>query len=99
MELVSPHLGHQVLLVGADERVGLGAAQLALGEVGVHLVSVEVGVVGLAVGVVEPQHLLPGQDARRVGLDGRPVQRGLTVQQQHVAVLDVPVYLSGREKM
>lgn len=54
------HLWYQVLLVGADQRVGLGSGQLTLGEVCVHFVAVEIGVVGLAVGVVEPQHLRGG---------------------------------------
>lgn len=51
------HLGDEVLLVGADQRVGLGSAQFGLREVGVHLVAVKVGVVRLAVGVVKPQDL------------------------------------------
>lgn len=63
---------------------------------GVHFIPVEVGVVGLAVGVVQPQHLLPGQDPRAVGLDGGSVQGGLPVQQQHVPVLNVPTHLPQR---
>lgn len=51
------HLGYEVLLVGAHQRVGLGSGQLTLGEMCVHFVPVEIGVVGLAVGVVEPQDL------------------------------------------
>lgn len=51
------HLGYEVLLVGAHQRVGLGSGQFTLGEMCVHFVPVEIGVVGLAVGVVEPQDL------------------------------------------
>lgn len=87
------HFRHQVLVVRAHERVGLGSAQLALREVSVHLVSVKVGVVGLAVSVMQAEHFLSGQDASAVGLDRRSVQSGLTVQQQHIPILDVPIHL------
>lgn len=42
--------------------VALGSGQLILREVGVHLVSVKVSIVALAVAVVQPQSLLLGQD-------------------------------------
>ena len=50
-------LGHEVLLAHVDDVVGLGAGDLVLGEVRVHLVAVEVGVVRLADGVVQAHHL------------------------------------------
>lgn len=86
-------LWHQVLFIGDGQGVGLCPAQLTLWEVGVHFIPVEVSVVSLAVGVVQPEHLLGGQDAGAVRLDGRSVQRGLPVQQQHVAIPDVPTHL------
>ena len=64
------YLGNKVLLICAGQDIGLSPAQFALGEVGIHLVSVEVSVIGLAVGIVEPQDFLLGQDAGVVGLDG-----------------------------
>lgn len=60
---------------------------------GIHFIPIEVSIVSLAVGVVQPQHLVPGQDAGAVSLDGRSVQRGLAVQQQHIPVLYVPTHL------
>lgn len=74
------YLGNKVLLIGAGQDVGLGPAQLTLGEMGIHLVSIKVGIIGLAVGIVEPQHFLFRQDAGTVGLDGGSVQCGLSVQ-------------------
>ena len=50
-------LGHEVLLAHVDDVVGLGAGDLVLREVRVHLVAVEVGVVRLADGVVQAHHL------------------------------------------
>lgn len=87
------YLGNKVLLVGAGQDIGLGPAQFTLGEVGIHLVSIKVGVIGLAVGIVEPKDFLLGQDAGVVRLDGRSVQGGLSVQQENVPVLHVPAHL------
>lgn len=74
------YLGNKVLLIRAGQDVGLGPAQFTLGEVGVHLISIKVGVIGLAVGIVEPEDFLFGQDAGVVRLDGGSVQGGLSVQ-------------------
>lgn len=65
---------------------------------GWHLVTVKVGVEGFAVGVVEAQRLLAGQDADFVGHDGRLVQRRLPVEQHDVAVPQVPVDHFGFEE-
>ena len=43
--------GHHVLMVSAGDVVALGAAQLVLHHVEVHLIAVKVGVVRVAVGV------------------------------------------------
>lgn len=87
------YLGNKVLLICAGQDVGLGPAQFTLGEVGIHLVSIKVSIIGLAVGVVEPEDFLSGQDAGAVRLDGRSVQGGLSVQQENVPVLHVPAHL------
>ena len=87
------YLGNKVLLIGAGQDVGLGPAQFTLGKVGVHLISIEVGVVGLAVGIVEPQDFLLGEDAGAMRLDGGPVQGGLPVQEENVPVLHMPAHL------
>ena len=92
------HLGNKVLLIGAGQDVGLGPAQFTLGEVGIHLVSVEVGVVGLAVGVVEPQDFLFREDAGAMRLDGGPVQGGLPVQEENVPILHMPAHLRAEQR-
>lgn len=92
------YLGNEVLLIRAGQDVGLGPAQFTLREVGVHLVSIKVGVVGLAVGIVEPQDFLLGQDAGAMRLDGGPVQGGLSVQEENVPILHVPAYLGAQER-
>lgn len=51
---MSIHLGHKVLLVSADECVGLSPAQFTLREMGIHLIPIKVSVVGLTVSVVKP---------------------------------------------
>lgn len=86
-------LGNEVLLIRAGQDVGLSPAQFTLGEVGVHLVSIKVGIIGFAVGIVEPQDFLFGQDTGVVCLDGGPVQSGLSVQEQDVPILHMPAHL------
>lgn len=92
------YLGNKVLLIGAGQDVGLGPAQFTLGEVGVHLISIEVGVVGLAVGVVESQDFLLGEDTGAMRLDGGPVQGGLPVQEENVPVLHMPAHLRAKQR-
>ena len=46
-----------------DDVVGLTPGDLVLWKVGVHFVSVEIRIVGLANGVVEPHHFLALQDS------------------------------------
>jgi hypothetical protein len=48
------YLGNKVLLTGTGQNVGFSPAQLTLGKVSIHLISIEVSIVGLAVGIVEP---------------------------------------------
>lgn len=48
------YLGNKVLLICAGQDIGFSPAQLTLGEVGVHLISIKVSIVGFAVGIVEP---------------------------------------------
>ncbi len=87
-----PVLGHQVLLANVGDELGLAPGLVVLREVDVHLVAVEVGVVGLAVGVVEAERV-PGrrEDADLVRHDGGAVERGLTVDEDDVAARHVPV--------
>jgi len=51
------NLWDEVLLVRAEQRVGLRSGQLTLREVRVHFIAIKVSIVRLAVGVVEPQYL------------------------------------------
>ena len=64
-------------------------------KVAIHLVSVKVCVVGVAIGVVHAQGLLlhMGEDACLVAHDTGLVQRRLAVHQQRVASDQVAVYL------
>lgn len=47
------YLGNKILLISAGQDIGFSSAQLTLGEVGVHLISIKVSIVGFAVGIVE----------------------------------------------
>ncbi|GIX62912.1 secretin receptor [Babesia caballi] len=85
-------LRHGELAVGVGDELGLGLRQRVLRQVQVHLVSVEVRVVGVAVHVVEPEDLLVRQHLHEVPHDPGLVQRRLPVHQHHVAVQDVPVH-------
>ncbi len=69
----------------------LGPGLVVLGHVHVHLVAVEVGVVGRADGQVEPEGRV-GQDPHAVAHHGHPVQRGLPVEEHVVAVLEAPLH-------
>lgn len=51
---VQTYFGNKVLLIRAGQDVGLGSAQFTLGEMGIHLVSIKVSIIGLAVSIVEP---------------------------------------------
>lgn len=86
-------LGNEILLVSAGQDIGFSSAQLALGEVGIHLVSIEVSIVGLAVGIVKAQDFFLRQNVGTVGLDGGPVQGGLSVQEENVPILHMPAHL------
>ena len=79
--------GEDVLLHGNEDGC-LGPGLFGLRHVHVHLIAIEVGVVGRADGRVEPErpafhHL----DA--VGHDAHPVQRGLTVEEHHIVVAEL----------
>ena len=90
--------GDDVLLVGRGDLVRLGARELGLAHVHVHLVAIEVGVVRVAVGVVHADDLLAHQHARLVRHDARLVQRRLAVDQQRVARLEVAPHLLARDR-
>lgn len=93
------YLGNKVLLIGAGQDVGLGSpAQFTLGEVGVHLVSIEVGVVGLAVGVVGRRTLLR-RDAGAVRLGWRACPPGWAAgSRENVPVLHMPAHLWAEQR-
>ena len=83
----------KVLMVGVGDAECLGAGDFVLREVHVHLVTVEIGVVGVAVGVVHAQCLLSWQYSGAVTHHGRLVECGLTVHDDNVAVVQVAVDL------
>lgn len=68
------------------EFVSFGGCLVTLRKVNVHLVAVKVRIVGAAVGVVQAQGLLFGQDARQVSHYRRLVQSWLPIDQQNVAI-------------
>lgn len=81
---------HEVLIVRVGDQVRLGARELVLRKVDVHLVAVKVGVVGVAVCIVKTQRALAGQHARNVRHHRRLVQRRLPVHEKNIAVAEVP---------
>ena len=89
-------LGYQVLPVGRDwgarrvrtltpppltNVVGLGACQLVLREMSVHLVAIKVSIVALAVGIMESHCLFSREDTGlwEGGRDGREERFQLTL--------------------
>src|SRR5581483_2938253 len=80
--------GRQDVLLDAHEDLGLGARLLALEDVHVHLVAVEVRVVGRAHREVDAERL-PRHDLDLVRHHRHAVQRGLAVEQHDVAVHEV----------
>mmetsp|Transcript_69402 Transcript_69402/g.196752 ORF Transcript_69402/g.196752 Transcript_69402/m.196752 type:complete len:322 (+) Transcript_69402:2868-3833(+) len=70
---------------------GLCAGLLSLRQVQVHLVPVEVGVVGGAHALIETQRA-PWHDLRPVGHDRQSVQRGLAIEEHDVAIPHVAVH-------
>ena len=77
--------GYDVLVVGRGDPVCLGARELVLAHVHIHLVAVEVRIVRVAVGVVHADHLLPHEHTRLVRHDAGLVQRRLPVDQEGIA--------------
>lgn len=59
----------------------------------VHLVTIEIGVVRLAVGVVQSKRFLALQNLGLVRHYTRFVQRRLTVQQEKVSIAQMAMYL------
>ena len=51
-----------LLILALTNVVGLGTCQLILGKMCIHFISVKVGVVALAVGVMQSHCLFPGQN-------------------------------------
>ena len=83
------------VLLDAHELRGLHLRLDGLQRVQVHLVAVKVRVVGRRARQVEPEGA-PRHDAHAVAHDGGPVQRGLAVEEDLVAVLEGPLHLPAR---
>ena len=83
-------LGRAQVAVDAHEVDRLRPRLLRLRAVNVHLVAVKVRVVRGAHALVETKRS-PRHDPSSVRHDGHLVQRGLAVEQQHVAVVQVPL--------
>jgi len=81
--------GHEVLVVGVGNEIGLSTGDLVLGEMHVHLITIKISIVGVAIGVVHTQRLLAGENTRNVSHHGRLVECGLAVHDHNVAILDV----------
>ena len=84
---------HGILLIGANNLVRLGATEVILRKVQVHLVAVEIGIVRGTVRVVHADRALALEHARGVRHDAGLVQRRLAIDQQHVAVAKMTVHL------
>lgn len=61
-------LRHEILLISNRNQLGLSPRQFILREMEVHFVTVEVGVVRVAVGVVHADRFVIAKDVRLVGL-------------------------------
>ena len=81
-------LGCHDLLGDVRDVLELGSGLVGLGDVHVHLVPVEVGVVGGADRQVQPESVV-GQNAHAVSHHTHPMQRRLPVEQHVVAILKV----------
>lgn len=73
-----------VLVVIERDVVGFRPADHILDKVKIHLVSVKVCIVGFAVGIVEPDSLLVGQDAHYVAHNGRLMKTWLAVKKHYI---------------
>lgn len=82
---------HAVLLVSGHQVVGLRECLVALRQMQVHLITIEVSIVGVAVCVVHPDSLLLRQHSAPVSHDARLVQRRLSVNQQWIPVGEMPI--------
>ena len=83
------------VLLDSHQDLGLGPRLLGLRDVKVHLVPVEVGVVGWADRRVQPEGLV-GHDDHLMGHDRHPVKRGLPVEEDYVPVHQLPVDLPSK---
>src|SRR4029077_19485059 len=81
----------EYLVLDAHEHHRLGPRLLALRDVEVHLVAVEVSVVGRADRRVEPERPI-GKHADAVRHDRHPVEGRLPVEEDNVAVHEVPLH-------
>ena len=80
-----PNLGERMCSCDLHQDLRLGPGLLALEDVQVHLVAIEVRVVGRADAEVQPERL-PRHDPHGVRHHAHPVQRRLPVEQDDVAV-------------
>ncbi|KAI3487069.1 hypothetical protein L1887_49105 [Cichorium endivia] len=85
--------GREVLVVGVGDVVALCTGSLRLRKMHVHLVTVEIGVVRVAVCVVHADRLLADEDAGLVGHHRGTMQRGLSVEQKDIAVAQMTQHL------
>ncbi len=82
-----------VLVIRIGQLKRFHSRNLVLGEMHVHLVTVEVGVVSVAVGVMHADRLLAWQHSDSVTHDGGLVECRLPVHENHVAVRQMPMDL------
>ena len=80
-----PNLGDRMCSCTFIRMMASALSLLGLQHVQVHLVAIEIGVVGRADAQVQPEGL-PWHDAHGVGHHGHAVQRRLPVEQHDVAV-------------
>ncbi len=57
----------------------------------VHLISIEISIVGVAVSIVHSQSVLVLQDNDSVGHDAGPVESGLAIHEHVVTIAEMPV--------
>ena len=80
-------------MVGICQHSGFRLGKLILREMHVHLVTIEIGVVGVTIGVVHANNPLIGKDTSLVTHDGGFVESWLTVHQDVITSGEMTVDL------
>jgi hypothetical protein len=83
----------KILVVSIGNLESLCSSNFVLGEMHIHFISIEIGVVGVAVGVVHANRFFTRQDTNSVTHDRRLVECRLSVHQDDITVGKMSVNL------